>query len=76
MAITQAEIDRLASAPVAPQKLLIDGAWVEGQGGETVVLSPINGPARSPRPVRPLTAAVGRAWRLPRARLCSFVWRI
>jgi len=43
MAITQAEIDRLASAPMAPQKLLIDGAWVEGQGGETVVLSPING---------------------------------
>jgi len=43
MAITQAEIDRLASAPVAPQKLLIDGTWVEGQGGETVVLSPING---------------------------------
>ena len=37
MAITQADIDRLASAPVAPQKLLIDGAWVEGQGGETVV---------------------------------------
>jgi gamma-glutamyl-gamma-aminobutyraldehyde dehydrogenase len=43
VAITQAEIDRLASAPVAPQKLLIDGTWVEGQGGETVVLSPING---------------------------------
>ena len=43
MAITQAEIDRLAAAPVAPQKLLIDGKWVEGQGGETTVLSPING---------------------------------
>ena len=43
MAITQADIDRLASAPVAPQKLLIEGKWVDGQGGETTVLSPING---------------------------------
>lgn len=43
MAVTQDEIDRLAAAPVAPQKMLIDGLWVEGQGGETVVLSPING---------------------------------
>ena len=43
MAITQADIDRLASAPVAPQKLLIEGKWVEGEGGETTVLSPING---------------------------------
>lgn len=43
MAITQADIDRLASAPVAPQKLLIEGKWLEGEGGETTVLSPING---------------------------------
>jgi gamma-glutamyl-gamma-aminobutyraldehyde dehydrogenase len=43
MPITQADIDRLAAAPVAAQKLLIDGHWVDGQGGETVVLSPING---------------------------------
>ena len=43
MAITQAEIDRLARLVVAPQKLLIEGAWVDGQGGETVVLSPIDG---------------------------------
>ena len=43
MAITQAEIDRLARLAVAPQKLLIEGAWVDGQGGETVVLSPIDG---------------------------------
>ena len=37
MAITQAEIDRIASAPVAPQKLLIDGAWVEGAGPRVTV---------------------------------------
>ncbi len=43
MAITQADIDRLASAPVGPQKLLIEGKWLEGEGGETTVLSPING---------------------------------
>lgn len=49
MALTQAEIDRLAAAPVVPQKLLIEGQWVAGQGGETVVLSPIDG--------KPLTTA-------------------
>ena len=43
MAITQAEIDRLATGRIAPQKLLIDGAWVDGQDGETAVLSPIDG---------------------------------
>ncbi|MBH1974332.1 MAG: aldehyde dehydrogenase family protein [Rhodobacteraceae bacterium] len=40
---TQAEIDRLAALPVAPAKLLIGGAWVEGEAGQTEVLSPING---------------------------------
>ena len=43
MPVTQADIDRLAAAPVPPQKLLIDGTWQDGQGGETTVLSPING---------------------------------
>lgn len=43
MAITQADIDRLASAPVGPQKLLIEGKWLDGEDGETTVLSPING---------------------------------
>jgi gamma-glutamyl-gamma-aminobutyraldehyde dehydrogenase len=38
----QATIDRLASAPVAAGKLLIEGQWVEGSG-ETPVLSPIDG---------------------------------
>lgn len=45
MTITQDMIDRLAATPVAPQRLLIDGAWVDGQGGETPVLSPLNGQA-------------------------------
>ena len=43
MALTQADIDRLATAPVSPGRLLINGQWVEGQGGTTTVLSPING---------------------------------
>jgi gamma-glutamyl-gamma-aminobutyraldehyde dehydrogenase len=38
----QATINRLAAAPVAAGRLLIDGAWVEG-AGETPVLSPIDG---------------------------------
>ena len=37
MAITQAEIDRLARLAVAPQKLLIDGKRMEGEGGEAAV---------------------------------------
>lgn len=43
MALTQADIDTLSRTPVPPQKLLIDGAWREGQGGDTSVLSPIDG---------------------------------
>lgn len=39
----QASIDRLAAAPVAPGRLLIEGQWQAGSGGETAVLSPING---------------------------------
>ena len=38
----QATIDRLAAAPVAAGKLLIEGHWVDGSG-ETPVLSPIDG---------------------------------
>jgi gamma-glutamyl-gamma-aminobutyraldehyde dehydrogenase len=47
MTTEQSAIDALAAAPVAPGRLLIAGNWVEGQGGETRVLSPIDG--------RPLT---------------------
>lgn len=43
MAVSQADIDRLAAVPVARQHLLIDGAWVEAEGGETAVHSPLNG---------------------------------
>jgi 4-(gamma-glutamylamino)butanal dehydrogenase len=38
----QALIDRLAAAPVAAGKLLIEGLWVDGHG-EAPVLSPIDG---------------------------------
>ena len=38
----QALIDRLAAAPVAAGRLLIEGQWVEG-AGESPVLSPIDG---------------------------------
>lgn len=38
----QEMIDRLAAAPVAVGKLLIEGKWVDGMG-ETSVLSPIDG---------------------------------
>lgn len=40
---TQADITRLATVPVGPQKLLIDGKRMEGEGGETEVFSPIDG---------------------------------
>ena len=39
----QASIDRLAAQPVPRGRLLIDGAWVDGQDGETPVISPIDG---------------------------------
>lgn len=39
----QATIDRLAAQPVPKGRLLIGGNWVEGQGGETPVVSPIDG---------------------------------
>lgn len=40
---TQSDIDRLAAVAVPAGKLLIGGKWLEGEAGETVVLSPING---------------------------------
>jgi gamma-glutamyl-gamma-aminobutyraldehyde dehydrogenase len=39
----QARIDALAQTTIAPQKLLIDGAWQEGEGESLPVLSPIDG---------------------------------
>jgi gamma-glutamyl-gamma-aminobutyraldehyde dehydrogenase len=39
----QSAIDALAAAPVAPGRLLIGGDWVAGHGGDTPVLSPIDG---------------------------------
>jgi len=70
---TQSEIDRLAAAPVAAGKLLINGIWVAGEAGETVVLSPING-----QPLTTTAAAsaadVGRAVASARAAFESGVW--
>ncbi len=43
MSLDQAAIDRLAAAPVAPGRLLIEGQWLPGEGGETPVLSPVDG---------------------------------
>ncbi|MBP9182256.1 MAG: aldehyde dehydrogenase family protein [Fuscovulum sp.] len=43
MTLDQPTIDRLAAAPVAAGRLLIDGQWVAGEGGEVPVLSPIDG---------------------------------
>lgn len=39
----QPTIDRLAAAPVAPGRILIDGRWQPGSDPETAVLSPIDG---------------------------------
>jgi gamma-glutamyl-gamma-aminobutyraldehyde dehydrogenase len=39
----QASIDHLAAQPVPKGRLLIDGTWADGQGGETPVISPIDG---------------------------------
>ena len=43
MSLDQATIDHLASAPVPPGRLLIEGQWLAGEGGETPVLSPVDG---------------------------------
>ena len=43
MPLTQAKIDTIAARPVPPARLLINGVWVEGEGGAAAVLSPING---------------------------------
>lgn len=72
-ALTQAEIDRLASAPVPEGKLLISGKWIEGEGGVTEVLSPIDG-----KPLTTTAAAsvadVTRAVASARASFESGVW--
>ncbi len=41
--LDQATIDRLRQQAVPPQKLFIDGAWMEGQDAPLEVLSPIDG---------------------------------
>jgi 4-(gamma-glutamylamino)butanal dehydrogenase len=60
--LTQDRIDALAAAPLAPRQLLINGQWVAGGGGETVVLSPIDG--------QPLTA-IASATAADVARACA-----
>lgn len=70
---TQVDIDHLAQAPVPAGKLLINGNWLEGEAGESVVLSPLNG-----LPLTTLAAAsaadVGRAVASARAAFESGVW--
>ena len=73
MAITQADIDGLASAPVPAGKLLIGGVWQEGEAGETVVLSPLNGRALTTTAAASV-ADVGRAVASARAAFESGVW--
>lgn len=43
--MNQATIDALRNAPINPQKLLINGGWREGRGGNIATISPINGKA-------------------------------
>ena len=40
---TQADIDALAAQAIPPQRLLIEGTWVEGEGEVLPVHSPIDG---------------------------------
>lgn len=40
---SQSDIDRAAARQPQAQKLLIEGRWTDGEGGETDVLSPIDG---------------------------------
>ena len=68
MTLDQTTIDRLATQPVARGKLLINGQWCEGRGGETPVLSPIDGreltriATASPLDVAEATAAARNAF--------------
>ncbi|MFT5006711.1 MAG: gamma-glutamyl-gamma-aminobutyraldehyde dehydrogenase, partial [Paracoccaceae bacterium] len=41
--LDQDQINVFRSQPVAPQKLFIDGAWVDGTGDDLEVVSPIDG---------------------------------
>ncbi|OYU38801.1 MAG: aldehyde dehydrogenase [Pseudorhodobacter sp. PARRP1] len=70
---TQIEIDRLALASVPAGKLLINGQWVEGEAGETSVLSPINGKELTTT-ANASQADVARAVAAARASFESGVW--
>lgn len=73
MALTQSDIDTLAARPVPAGKLLINGHWTDGEGGESIVLSPING-----QPLTTTAAAsaadVARAVASSRAAFESGAW--
>ena len=70
---TQAEIDHLAAQSVPAGKLLIGGHWVDGEGGETDVLSPING-QKLTTTAAASQADVARAVAAARAGFESGVW--
>lgn len=65
---TQSEIDSLADASVPAQKLLIDGAWIDGQDEPLPVYSPVDGSlltttaSASKADVEKATAAARRAF--------------
>jgi acyl-CoA reductase-like NAD-dependent aldehyde dehydrogenase len=83
---TQVDIDHLAQAPVPAGKLLINGNWLEGEAGESVVLSPLNGlplttlaaasAADVGRAVASARAACGAGWPPAGARQCCSGWPI
>ena len=73
MAVTQADIDRLAVVPVPAGKLLINGQWRDGEDEPTVVLSPLNGRALTTTAAAS-AADVARAVASARAAFESGVW--
>lgn len=69
----QARIDDLATRPVPRGQLLIGGRWVDGEGGETPVISPIDG-AQLTTLASASAQDVGRAVASARAAFESGVW--
>jgi gamma-glutamyl-gamma-aminobutyraldehyde dehydrogenase len=69
----QATINRFAAAPVPKGRLLIGGEWVDGQGGEAPVISPIDGQTLTTLAVAS-AGDVARATASARAAFDSGVW--
>ena len=41
--LNQKQIDSYRDKKISPQKLFIDGAWIDGSGDDFEIVSPING---------------------------------